>query len=91
MNWNGAELRIQGQNPQWDKLAISETYTAPEDTTTGYGQGACDLLNEWVNAARGGTAASIAPDAHAMVRVQQVLDAMYTSSQDGRRVEVYIE
>jgi len=65
-------------------------HTAPEDTTTGYGQGACDLLNEWVDVARG-LKQTPSVDASAMVRVQKVLDAIYESSREGRRVACNIE
>ena len=60
-----------------EHLAIDDTWTAPEDTSEGYGQGAIDLLSEWAAVARGetnGAECTVPPDA--MLKVAQLLDAV---------------
>ena len=52
MKWSGAALEIKGTNPQWEDLAVNEVFTAaPEPHASGYGQGAYELLEEWVDMA----------------------------------------
>jgi predicted dehydrogenase len=74
-----------------EALANDDTWTAPPDTSEGYGQGAIDLLSEWAAVARAETnGAGCTVPADAMLKVAQLLDAVYESSREGTRVAVDI-
>ena len=74
-----------------EDLAVDDTWTAPADTSEGYGQGSIDLLCEWAEVAMGekvGGGCTVPADA--MLKVAQLLDAVYESSREGTRVAVDI-
>ena len=85
----GGVLEIHGPQPQWD--AMEETFTLPEDKTPGYGGAAAvALVGDWVTAAQGDTrACRNTPES--TVATLEVIDAIYESSREGRRVECCIE
>ena len=62
---------------------------AAQDTSLGYGQGAIDLLDEWVDVSRGSKTACTVQPAD-MVAVAKLLDAIYESSREGKRVAVEV-
>lgn len=85
---SGGVLEIHGPQPQWH--AMEETFTIPPDDTPGYGgaQGVA-LVQDWIDAARaGGRPTRNTPQS--MLAVLELIDAIYQSSQDGRRVECCI-
>eukprot|EP01046_Picozoa_sp_COSAG06_P049277 COSAG06_NODE_7552_length_2461_cov_4.026672_3_plen_77_part_00 len=73
-----------------EDLAVDDTWTAPADTSEGYGQGAIDLLCEWAEVANGEKVGGCTVPADAMLKVAQLLDAVYESSREGVRVAVDI-
>ena len=62
---------------------------AAQDTSLGYGQGAIDLLDEWVDVSRGSKTACTVQPAD-MIAVAKLLDAIYESSREGKRVAVEV-
>jgi hypothetical protein len=76
-------LEIHGPQPQFQPM--DETFALPEDCTTGYGGAkSVQLLRDWIDSARTGRPCRNTP---ASVRqTLRVLDAVYQSSAEGRRV-----
>lgn len=85
----GGALEIHGPQPQWH--ALDETYSAPADSTSGYGgRRGVDLIADWLDAAaRPGAACrnSIESTLHTL----ELLDAIAQSSAEGRRVTLPLE
>ena len=83
----GGRMQIHGPQPQW--YPMEETWTLPVDSTTGYGgyRGAA-LIADWLKAIREGGACrnTVASTTHTL----QLLDAIYESSESGRRIECEI-
>jgi predicted dehydrogenase len=78
----------KGTNPQWEDLAVDEVFTAaPDKHPEGYGDGAWQLLDEWASVIAG-TKAEMTVPPESVVRVQMLLDAIYASSKEGRRIEL---
>jgi predicted dehydrogenase len=84
----GGVLEIHGPQPQWD--AMDEVFTLPLDNTPGYGgRRALDLLRDWLQASRN-RGAACRNTAESTVAVLEILDAIYQSSREGRRIECRI-
>jgi predicted dehydrogenase len=84
----GGELQIHGPQPQWH--AMEDTYTAPADTKPGYGGDKGFLLvNDWLDCIRTGRRDhrnGIEP----MLAALQLIDAIYQSSRESRRIDCHI-
>jgi predicted dehydrogenase len=78
-------LEIHGPQPQWD--AMEETLAFPADNTPGYGgQRGVRLIRDWLDSARsGGRPCRNTPAS--MVAALELIDRIYESSREGRRVE----
>lgn len=81
----GGVLEIHGPQPQFH--AMEETFALPPDSTPGYGGRRCvQLLKDWAAAAR-----SEIPDCRnnttSALAVLDLLDAIYDSSAQGRKIE----
>lgn len=80
----GGALEIHGPQPQF--LAMNETFTLPVDPTPGYGgERMLQLLRDWVAAARG-EVSSCRNSVRSTYATLKLLDAIYQSSAEGRRV-----
>lgn len=84
----GGVLEIQGPQPQFD--AMNETFTQPPDTMPGYGGArAVATINDWIAAAReGGRSCRNTPQS--TLDTLALIDAIYQSSREGRRIECRI-
>ncbi len=82
------ELEIHGPQPQWSPM--DEIYTLPADETPGYGgTRAVRAIKDWLEAARqGGRPCRSTPDT--MVATIELIDTIYQSSREGRRIECCI-
>jgi predicted dehydrogenase len=83
----GGKLEIHGPKPQWH--AMEETFTLPPDPTSGYGgyRGVA-LIKDWLRSIRTGDPCRNTPDSTRAVL--ELLDAIYESSAQGRRIECAI-
>lgn len=80
----GGRLEIHGPQPQF--LAMNEVFSLPEDKTPGYGGARMKLLlRDWVATARGEQTACRNTLSSTQATLQ-LLDAIYESSEQGRRV-----
>jgi predicted dehydrogenase len=83
----GGVLEIHGPQPQWH--AMEETFVLPPDKTPGYGGAAgVALVRDWLCACREGGPCRNTAESNAAVL--ELIDAIYRSSQEGRRVECEI-
>jgi predicted dehydrogenase len=83
----GGVLEIHGPQPQF--MAMDETFTLPADSTPGYGGArSLALIREWIASARTGTPCRNTPQSTLVTL--ELLDAIYTASESGRRVECRI-
>jgi len=84
----GGVLEIHGPQPQF--MAMEETFALPADSTPGYGGArSVRLIQDWIAAARTGqSTCRNTPDSTRATL--QLLDAIYTASETGRRVECAI-
>jgi predicted dehydrogenase len=83
----GGVLRIHGPQPQWH--AMEETFTIPADTTPGYaGRNSLALVRDWISCARHGGDCRNTPET--TVATLELIDTIYRSSQEGRRIECSI-
>ncbi len=83
----GGRLEIHGPQPQW--YPMDEVWTMPVDDTPGYGgKRGLDLIADWLNAIHQGGECRNTPES--TVATLQLLDAIYQSSGEGRRVECAI-
>lgn len=82
----GGRFRIHGPQPQFH--AMEETFGLPADTTPGYGGAkGTATIRDWIACARGeGSACRNSVDS--TLEVLRILDAVYQSSEGGRRVEL---
>jgi predicted dehydrogenase len=81
----GGVLTIHGPQPQFH--AMNEVFTIPPDSTSGYaGCRAVALISDWIDAARTGRDCRNTPES--MLATLELLDAIYESSQSGRRIEM---
>ena len=90
VHFHGGALEIHGPQPQWE--AMEETFTLPkDDDTPGYGgRTGVAAVNDWLDAARhnGRACRNTAKSALATL---QVIDLIYQSSSEGRRIECRVE
>ena len=84
----GGAFEIHGPKPQWN--AMDESFVIPEDRTPGYGgRNAAATVRDWIDAANeGGRPCRGTPAS--TVDVLTLIDAIYESSQSGRRVNCEI-
>lgn len=81
-------LEIHGPQPQWH--AMEEIFTTPEDKTPGYGgQRGFLLVQDWLDCIRTGRRDN-RNTARPMLAVQELIDAIFQSSREGRRIECRI-
>ena len=79
----GGVLEIHGPQPQFQPM--DETFALPEDHTSGYGGAkSVHLLRDWIDSARTGRPCRNTPES--VRQTLRVLDAVYQSSAEGRRV-----
>lgn len=85
----GGVLEIHGPQPQFH--AMEETFTQPVDSTPGYGASrGRRLIQDWLEEARNGTPPGRNSLASALT-VLKLLDLVYQSSEEGRRLECRVE
>jgi predicted dehydrogenase len=85
----GGVLEVHGPQPQFH--AMEETFTLPPDTAKGYGgTRGVRLVRDWIDAARGGENTSRITVASCLALLR-LLDLVYRSSEEGRRIECRIE
>lgn len=83
----GGVLEIHGPQPHWH--AMDETFTLPADATRGYGGArGVAVVRDWLGSIASGQPCRNTP--RSTRAVLEVLDAIYQSSAEGRRVECYI-
>ncbi len=83
----GRVLEIHGPQPQW--FAMEDLHKLPLDDTPGYGGASgVALVNDWLHAAR--TGAECRNTVRSMRAALELIDAIYTSSRTGRRVDCSI-
>jgi predicted dehydrogenase len=84
----GGVLEIHGPQPQWH--AMDDTFAAPEDKTPGYGgQKNLRLIQDWLDCIRTGRRDN-RNGPQAMLATLELIDTIYQSSREGRRVECRI-
>lgn len=84
----GGVIEIHGPQPQWH--AMEDVYSAPVDTKTGYGGDKGYLLvRDWLDCVRTGRRDN-RNRVPSMLATLQLLDAIYQSSREGRRIECRI-
>jgi predicted dehydrogenase len=81
-------LEIHGPKPQWH--AMEETFATPEDKTPGYGgiRGRL-LVEDWLDCIRTGRRDN-RNTARPMLAVLELIDTIFHSSREGRRIECRI-
>jgi predicted dehydrogenase len=81
-------LEIHGPQPQWH--AMEDTFTAPEDKLPGYGgQKNFRLIQDWLDCIRTGRRDN-RNGPRPMLAALELIDAIYQSSREGRRIECRI-
>jgi predicted dehydrogenase len=84
----GGVLEIHGPMPQWH--AMEDTYTAPEEKTPGYGANkGFALVQDWLDCIRTGRRDN-RNGVHGMLATLQLIDAIYQSSREARRIDCRI-
>lgn len=84
---SGGRLEIHGPQPQW--YPMDEVWTLPVDETPGYGgKRGVDLIADWIQAIEKGSDCRNTPES--TLATLQLLDAIYESSREGRRIECAI-
>jgi predicted dehydrogenase len=84
----GGVLEIHGPQPQWH--AMEDVYTLPDDKTPGYGgQRGFLLVQDWLDCIRTGRR-DMRNTAGSMVATLELIDAIFQSSREGRRIECRI-
>jgi predicted dehydrogenase len=94
IHWDAAKkgtngvLEIHGPQPQWH--AMEDVFTSPEDKTAGYGgQKGFLLVQDWLDCIRTGRRDN-RNTARGMTATLELIDAIYQSSREGRRIECRI-
>jgi predicted dehydrogenase len=94
VHWDAARkgtngvLEIHGPQPQWH--AMEDVFTLPEDKTPGYGgQRGLLLVQDWLDCIRTGRRDN-RNTARGMLATLELIDAIYQSSREGRRIECRI-
>jgi predicted dehydrogenase len=81
----GGMLEIHGPKPQW--IAMEETFAAPADEVPGYGgRNGHAMVRDWLQVIRSGGECRNTPAS--TLATLEIIDAIYESSRDGRRVEL---
>jgi predicted dehydrogenase len=81
-------MEIHGPQPQWH--AMEDVFTVPEDKTPGYGgRKGLLLIQDWLDCIRTGRRDN-RNTARGMLATLELIDAIYQSSRDGRRIECRI-
>lgn len=81
-------LDIHGPKPQWN--AMEETFVLPADDTPGYGgKRGVALVRDWLDAIRE-SARPCRNTPQSMLKTLELIDAIYRSSQEGRRIDCHI-
>ena len=95
LHWDAApkgaagSLQIHGPQPQW--FALEESFIVPEDKTAGYGgKKGFLLVQDWLDCIQSGRRDNRNP-VRPMIATLEVLDLIYQSSREGRRIECRIE
>jgi predicted dehydrogenase len=84
----GGVLEIHGPMPQWH--AMEDTFAASEDKTPGYGgQKGFLLVQDWLDCIRTGRR-DHRNGPRSMLATLELIDAIYQSSREGRRIECRI-
>jgi predicted dehydrogenase len=84
----GGVLEIHGPQPQF--MAMEETFTLPADPTPGYGgQRNVRLVRDWIESAQTGKQLCRSTPRSTLATLE-LLDAIYRSSAEGRRIECQI-
>jgi predicted dehydrogenase len=84
----GGVLEIHGPQPQWH--AMEDTYASPADTKAGYGGDKGFLLvNDWLDCIRTGRRDN-RNTTRGMLATLELIDAIYQSSREGRRIDFRI-
>jgi predicted dehydrogenase len=84
----GGVLEIHGPQPQWH--AMEDVFTAPEDKKPGYGGDKGFLLvQDWLDCIRTGRRDN-RNGVRGMIATLELIDAIYQSSREGRRIECRI-
>jgi len=84
----GGVLEIHGPQPQWH--AMEETYTASPDKRAGYGgDKGFFLVQDWLDCIRTGRRDN-RNTARSMLATLELIDAIYQSSREGRRIDCRI-
>ncbi|MBM4001168.1 MAG: Gfo/Idh/MocA family oxidoreductase [Planctomycetes bacterium] len=91
VEWNpsdgGGRLDIHGPQPHWH--AMEETFRIPADTARGYGGGkGFALVRDWLDAIASRRPCRNTPDTTRAVL--EILDALYRSSAESRRIACHI-
>lgn len=87
----GGHFEIHGPQPQWD--AMEESFALPADDTPCYGGArTLELLRDWYRAGQGGSNAATPcrNSLESTVAVLELIDTIYQSSAEGRRIECNI-
>jgi predicted dehydrogenase len=94
IHWDAARkgtngiLEIHGPQPQWH--AMDDVYTLPEDKTPGYGgQRGFLLVQDWLDCIRTGRRDN-RNTSRGMLATLELIDAIFQSSREGRRIECRI-
>ncbi|MEX2119998.1 MAG: Gfo/Idh/MocA family oxidoreductase [Pirellulales bacterium] len=85
----GGVLEIHGPQPQWH--AMEETYTLQADSTPGYcGYRAVGLIDDWIASARdlSGARGPCRNTPASTAATLELIDAIYRSSHEGRRISL---
>jgi len=82
-------LEIHGPQPQFQ--AMDETFSLPVDNSPGYGgRRSVALLTDWINAATSQPVPKCRSTPESMTQTLELLDVIYKSSAEGRRIECRI-
>ncbi|QDU25561.1 Glucose--fructose oxidoreductase precursor [Anatilimnocola aggregata] len=84
----GGVLDIHGPKPQWH--AMEDSFTLPVDTVPGYGGRRClALVQDWLDAMQN-PGQRCRNTAQSTLQTLQLIDTIYQSSREGRRIECRI-
>jgi len=84
----GGVVEIHGPQPQWH--AMEDVFTAPESTKPGYGgDNGFLLVQDWLDCIRTGRRDNRNSD-KGMLATLQLIDAIYQSSREGKRIDCRI-
>lgn len=90
VHWSPTDgtLEIHGPQPQW--YAMEEVFQIQRQDVKGYGGiRGVELVRDWIEAARSG-GCSCRNTAHSTLATLELIDTIYQSSEEGRRIECNI-